>query len=623
MLYKYNFFQKIIHFKKCKTLMENNEIVISGKGYNYLGEFLNDLPENVMLNKVTTGCGMTSVVLENMVKYVLAVPFKALIRNKVSWCNDKGIEVCPVYYGACDIDDVINFKGDKIITTYDSLGKVTEALSKRGDLKKWKICVDEAHKLVDSAAFRPDAIKTVLDNYTKYKSFVFGTATPIDDEYQLPALKSIKRVKIDWGDLEEVKVNFCQYEKNISEITAVIAIDFLTSVKTGNAHIFINSVSSICSIIRKIKSGGFDQSENIRIVCADNDRNINLIENKLSNDYFISEVGSDVKKVNFYTSTAFEGSDIYDEEGKNFIITDGSKDYTKVDIVTLLPQIIGRVRNSKYKSIVELLYTKNQYISDITEEEHKNRVLKNIQKAKQAIEEFNSLSPKSFIRESILKNNDNSFMIVNGNELLLNDSAWYNEMHNFSTLRKTYYVSKDGLNRGISDGTKTFNDIDYSYKGIEKVEIKGINKIKLGIKTLFKDLCKDYIESANKNESFILHIINSKEPIIREAYNVLGEDKMKTLRYRKKDFQKELLISSEGISNNYKIVKLLNLRSGDWLSKTSAKKKLQEVYDSLQIELKAKASDLEKWYSLINKNKRINGEYVNGLAVVTCNLRLV
>ena len=66
------------------------EKIIDSKGFRYIGEFMNDLPENVMLNKVTTGCGMTSVVLENDVKYVLAVPYVALIKNKKQWCKEKG-----------------------------------------------------------------------------------------------------------------------------------------------------------------------------------------------------------------------------------------------------------------------------------------------------------------------------------------------------------------------------------------------------------------------------------------------------------------------------------------------------------------------------------------------------
>lgn len=57
------------------------EQVIESNGCRYIGQIMKDLPDNVMFNKVTTGCGMTSVVLKNELKYVLAVPFVSLIKN--------------------------------------------------------------------------------------------------------------------------------------------------------------------------------------------------------------------------------------------------------------------------------------------------------------------------------------------------------------------------------------------------------------------------------------------------------------------------------------------------------------------------------------------------------------
>ncbi|KAA6304120.1 hypothetical protein EZS27_044235, partial [termite gut metagenome] len=53
-------------------------------------------------------------------------------------------------------------------------------------------------------------------------------------------------------------------------------------------------------------------------------------------------------KVNFYTSTSFEGCDIYDENGKVYIISDRKKSHTLLDISTLIIPICGRIRDSKY-----------------------------------------------------------------------------------------------------------------------------------------------------------------------------------------------------------------------------------------------------------------------------------
>ena len=602
------------------------EKIIESNGCKYIGEFMEDLPDNVMLNKVTTGCGMTSLVLDNDVNYVLAVPFVSLIKNKEKWCKERGIELCSVYSGGADEEAFKEFGGKKIIVTYDSLEKVTKWLEERGDLKEWKLCIDESHKMVDTAAFRMNAIKTVLDNYTKYKSFVFGTATPVKHKYQLPLLKHIPRVRIQWDNLESVKVNYCHYSEKINDVTAVLALDFINGERMGNAHIFISSVKSICDIIRKMQKGGFINHGEVRIVCADTDRNQSLIETKLLKKYCISPVGSGVRKVNFYTSTAFEGCDIYDEEGRSFIVADGNKDCTKIDIVTVLPQIIGRVRNSRYNRTVDLMYTKNKYWYDETEEEFEKKVHHGISEAEKDILEFNGLRQESTHRQNAIEKNDNPFLLVDGDQLCLNENAWYNEMHNFSTMKKTYYVSKDGTESTIVDGTTNYNGLDYDYVKENRIEIKGLNKVKLGRKPSFKDLCIDCIEVFEGKLDIIrsakIVSIERDFPLIHEAYYKLGAEKMKALTYRKKAIEDALLVSSNGASINYKIVKLLDLKEGQRYSRKEVKVALEKTYLKLGINKRAKSTDLDRWFEYKLKYKKVNGVTESGLVITGCKIKL-
>ena len=61
-----------------KTL--NNSIKIeSNDGFLHLS----DLPYNCIFNKVVTGCGGTTIALTNQENYVIAVPTKELVVNKV------------------------------------------------------------------------------------------------------------------------------------------------------------------------------------------------------------------------------------------------------------------------------------------------------------------------------------------------------------------------------------------------------------------------------------------------------------------------------------------------------------------------------------------------------------
>ncbi len=600
------------------------EKIIKGGSHEFLGDFLPDLPDNTMLNKVQTGSGMTHLALYNNVKYVVAMPFTALIENKLASCKRDGIDVCAVYAKGDKYDDVLVFKGNKIMVTYDSFGIVTKALKDKGDLKDWKVLIDESHKLVDSAAFRPRAIKSVLDNYGKYKSFVFGTATPIDDRYLLPKLRHIPKTRIEWDNIKPIKVNYCHYDIGINDATAIVAIDFLSNIRTGNAHFFINSVDSICSIIRKLKQAGYDEPNNINIVCSDNEYNRNKIEKALSKKYSISQAGKDARKLNFYTSTAFEGCDIKDKEGKCIIVADGSKDHTKINLMTTLPQIVNRIRDSNYKNEVELLYSSNSYFSHLSEKDYETEIKYNLDRAQQLVEDYYSYGRYDMARIALQKDKTNPFVIWEGENVSVNENAWYNHMYNFNTLKHTYHVSKYNNHNYISDGTKTFNGIRYIYKSIDRVEIKGLNKVKLKRRANYPDLCfeffKIYDQEPSLKRSAELGMFKKQEPLIDEAFHVLGRERMKTLKYRRKDIKNELKARDSIIRNAPAIVLKLYLKAGQWISKNEAKVKIQEVYNKLGITTNATSKHLENWYTLKEKNRNIKGKRVKGYVIVNCNI---
>lgn len=264
----------------------DNTILIDAGNNTFLNEFMQELPENKMLNKVTVGCGATTLALRSKFKTVIAVPYRSMIINKLKWCKNENIDCMGIYSDFIDmrshsIDAIRNFKGDKIIVTYDSLHKL-EAVINPG---KWNIVVDESHKLIDSAALRNKAIRSVLKNYKKYKSFCFITATPVSDEYQLSELKDIQKVQIVWHNLEEVKIEYIPLERELYETAALIALQHLKGEKKGNAHIFINSIKGICKIVNYLKVNSTNIRNDIRIVCADNDYNDTLIESELGSAF--------------------------------------------------------------------------------------------------------------------------------------------------------------------------------------------------------------------------------------------------------------------------------------------------------------------------------------------------
>jgi hypothetical protein len=233
---------------------------------------------------------------------------------------------------------------------------------------------------------------------------------------------------------------------------------------------------------------------------------------------------------------------------------------------------------------------------------------------------------ESSLRKNALEENVNPYLLVDGDNLLLNDAAWYNAMHNFSTMKETYYVSDDGRKSTIVNGDVKFNEMIYSYQNIKKIEVKGLNKIKLGRKPAFKDLCEDYLKIVNTEPSFIrsgrLSEFRKIEPFVVEAYDKLGEQKMRALEFRKTEIKEALLVISNEINKDSKMVRLLGFRNGEWINRAEVKTRIQEAYKKLGINKKAMATDLTKWYEYKLMNKRSNGKLLNGFVIVGCKIKL-
>lgn len=106
--------------------------------------------------------------------------------------------------------------------------------------------------------------------------------------------------------------------------------------------------------------------ETVKIVCSTSgDAKVDN-EKKLGKTYSISQPSDPVKKINFYTSTCFEGCDLYDENGVTFIVSDGRKAHTLLDISTLFTQICGRIRDSKYKTEIIHVYSTTKYSDQVS-----------------------------------------------------------------------------------------------------------------------------------------------------------------------------------------------------------------------------------------------------------------
>lgn len=317
----------------------------------YLNQVIKELPSHCLLNKGITGCGGTTVELESKRNSIILCPSKNLVTSK-SALGYFGVD------GNVNKKDIQNYlmketSFKKIVATYDALPKLIDTIPNYTD---YFLLIDEYHLLFNDYSFRGDCIKFILNNFNKFRDWCFMTATPLKEEFILKELKDVDQVNYIWEKAVPVNIHI----KDTYFVQKTI-LEYIDSFKDRNLHIFLNSVSTIYNITKNIDDSLY------RVVCSENSKT------KIKN---FSKVTSPVKKLNFYTSCAFEGCDIYDPDGLCIIICDTHIATTVLDIATKIRQVCGRLRDSKYKNECYLiLNTSKHRYAGTSKKEFEDQVL--------------------------------------------------------------------------------------------------------------------------------------------------------------------------------------------------------------------------------------------------------
>ena len=358
-----------------------------------------------------------------------------------------------------------------------------------------------------------------------------------------------------------------------------------------NLHIFVNSVDFIAKVIDTLKLA----PEAVKVVCSTSGESRQENQRKLGNAYPIGQPSDPAKKINFYTSTCFEGCDIYDENGVTFIVSDGNKSHTLLDISTLFTQICGRLRDSKYKGEIVHVYSTTKYSREVTLDEFVASTKKVLAEAVSYADEINSLSDTA--REKTLskiKYINEQYVRIEDNRLIVDKNLANMDIVNFKICRhiyRTYINLTDELKRnGYTITRYTFSEI------MEKIEDKANARV------TFKDLFDEYLRLKTTKPFFSLENhedlcaqIAVKYPLVKQAYEELGTDKVQALKYHVGNIKRELM-KRQAAPTEHKIVKMIDtvFPKQMFIPKSKAKSELQRIYDDLGIQQTAKAADLAK-----------------------------
>lgn len=595
--------------------MKEIETIKIPSGTKYLSEVkeLNGmLPINKIFNKSLVGSGGSFIPITSKNEpYVIAVPFVSLINNKLS----QHPEIIPVYgktnKNRNELNSAIsNSDNPKIMVTYDSLDYVTEVLGER--VKDFKILIDEYHLLFTQYAFRDIAINKILDNYTKYKSFCFMTATMLEDNFILSKLKHIPVVVAEWEDKLQVNVNSIKLlnesvdsKKKISGLCENAVLELIEKFIgnydgfNGNAYFFVNSTGFINRILNSTK--GILNDDNCRIIYSEN----NDTKFRIKRGYTFDKP----KKINFLTSTAFEGNDIFDTDGITFAISSGDNTNTLIDISTSFYQIAGRIRDSKYRDTINHIYTSTRY-SKLTPEEHKAYIDNCIRISKNSVQGYNLIEPE--LRKTI--NLSSTYITFNQDT----DKYEFNEDKVLYELYSYSVINNYSLN--ISTYGEKCNNINSTFLTINKQNLipadKKMNDFKATVIER-KRLDKDPY-SITGTDKFFIDKSNKKYKFLNDAINMLGYDKIEEMNYVVTSIRRAVIQKSD-IAVEYKIQKMLatSIFINNVYTLKSLKNLLTKIYNELKLEKNAKASDIEKYYVVEKTTTRVNNEIQKSYRIIS------
>ena len=579
-------------------------------------EFLTDwngfeLPKGI-LNKGVTGCGATSVAIEDEHKTIICSPRINLIKNKVG--QHSGLLGV---YGEVKDSDVVAYleKSDKpkIMVTYDSMPRLAKLIADKSD---WRVVVDEYQYLLIDSGFRSDKAIALLDVVNEFDYVTYLSATPIADKYiqQMEQFKDVPYTELIWGD----RVEKIDVERIVSAKPINNAIEIVRNYQNGiftkegdtvsnECVIFLNSVTNIANIIHQTKI----PPEDVNIIVADTEENRKLVR-QIGKGYDIGTIpleGEPHKMFTFCTSTAFAGCDFYSTCASTFVISDNKKVHTSIDIATELAQIAGRQRLACNPFRKTIVFIYNVDIGESNADIYKEAIEKKLKDSEELAVWKNGAPDnckKDVIKETsemqnIKKYSENYVRYdEKSDSFTVNRWAYLNELFAYDVQHENYQNSiivkkqLEDSGFGVSEPEKRS---DY------KEQLKCI-LTKEGVADRIKRYCE--LRRLKETNPYYLadEIMERQYADLKLYYDRLGYERIKALGFKEKELKNELERSyrENDIRRKFREVFV----RGERISTEDIKRIMSEIYASYGIKKKGVATQLEREHGIRMKYVKIS-----------------
>ena len=592
-------------------------------------EFLTDwvgfeLPKGIF-NKGLTGCGATSVAIEDEHKTIICSPRINLIKNKVG--QHKGLLGV---YGDVKNDEIMAYlekaETSKIMVTYDSMPRLAKLIDDKSD---WRVVVDEYQYLLIDSGFRSDKAIILLDTINEFDYVTYLSATPIADKYiqQIEQFKDVPYTELVWKDTEKIDVQRIVSARPINNAIEIVRnyqkglFPQLNGVVSNECVIFLNSVTNIVNIIKQTTL----RPDEVNIIVAGTDENCKFIK-ELGEGYKVGAIplkGKPHKMFTFCTSTAFAGCDFYSTCASTFVISDNKKVHTSIDIATELAQIAGRQRLAcnPFRKNVTFIYNVDD--GEKNANDYKKSIERKLEKSIKTAE-YKNAAPDEDIRNELIRETSDLQNIMKYKEsyvrydekaasFTVNYWAYLNDRFAYDVQHENYLsciVVK-----------KQLEDNGFRVEECERISDYKEQLVCILTKDGFADRMKRYCELRKLRETslFVLanEIMERQYDDLKLYYDKLGYDRIKALGYKESGLKKEMKLHYNKTDIKLKLRKAFIV--GQRMTTASIKKKMSEIYALHGINKPGVATQLEKDYGIRMRQIKItmpDGSRQNGYEFV-------
>ena len=564
----------------------------------------------------------------------------------------------------------------KILVTYDSFRHVKDALEHFYDNEndhtgsfenrfvEFQVVVDEFQSIMIDSRFKSDTEIELLDNLKGVQRVCYVSATPLLDKYlsKLDEFKDLPYYELDWKTEDpsrvrkpKLEIRFVTSSLNKAVNTVIESyqagrFDTRINSETGEfiesneAVLFLNSVSGICQAIRSNKLHLFE----CNVICAQTSTNESKIRTAF-NDVLKKEAEAEGKKTytaikkedgvigkipvrgekhkmfTFCTRTVYLGADFYSTCARTFIFSDSNISCLAVDISMDLEQILGRQRldENPWKNTA-LMYikttsekhrvTQKEY-DEYTEQKTKRSLNLLSSYSKSNTDEQKDLAEK-YQKDARVSHYRDDYVAVTR---IINQKTGqvvklkpvFNKLVQITEERAFELQQDDYSDRfSVFNATQTENfDSIEDEVGKKVEEFSGIKTVKDKLKFLV-----NYASSTEKrNFDNFLELIPGK---YKDYYQIVGPEIITACSYAESEIKKRWRetisngeIQDDVVSEIYKTFEV-----GKRYSKKSIKDTLNDLYQRLGYQKKAKATDLELYYLM--KSVYLTADKQNGFELI-------